>query len=438
MPSFFVQEDFRDRADVVPLQFRRMELPRSCTAQTDSGASWKSVSVERILECVKESPGPVLNYLAALPPEVLLDNYETVISTLLADALDGKPGKVVLSSFAHLWQTIHAVVPRELWLKTANEFRGARLPRRDYQQHDLIMNPLLLFRSHPRVFSEPVLFGIFLQILENYLVVCRNSLFRGFKSNTAKFQESGFGEVNVHAMLDLQESAAIQMLLETCLLHLPKEQPGDTVEKIRAMTCSFIHHIFVEKGNSTLVKLVHFQGYPRELLPVTVDGIPSMYVCFDFIHELMAHADPERQVFGIYLAGHLSIKYPLERSLTITKDVVLPKFKKEFAILSEINKAFRTADSTELAQILSPLKAPSPPVARMSVEIIPALVLFVTAFATDLAQEIQEFLQEIKPPPDMKTQDTYGMKAELIAWIAKVEDAVTETIKRIAQIKQNS
>lgn len=38
------------------------------------------------------------------------------------------------------------------------------------------------------------------------------------------------------------------------------------------------------------------QGYPQALLPLTVAGIPSMHICLDFIPELLAQPQLEKQV----------------------------------------------------------------------------------------------------------------------------------------------
>jgi len=44
-----------------------------------------------------------------------------------------------------------------------------------------------------------------------------------------------------------------------------------------------------------------WQGYPCELLALTVAGIPSMHICLDFIPELIAQPELEKQV----LCSHL-------------------------------------------------------------------------------------------------------------------------------------
>jgi len=46
-----------------------------------------------------------------------------------------------------------------------------------------------------------------------------------------------------------------------------------------------------------LDELLSLQGYPRELLPLTVAGIPSMHICLDFIPELIAQPHLDKQVW---------------------------------------------------------------------------------------------------------------------------------------------
>lgn len=61
------------------------------------------------------------------------------------------------------------------------------------------------------------------------------------------------------------------------------------------------------------MKIVHLQGYPEELLPVTVYAIPSIHIALEFLPELLNQAQVERQVFAIKLAGHLIEKYTLPK-----------------------------------------------------------------------------------------------------------------------------
>lgn len=118
-----------------------------------------------------------------------------------------------------------------------------------------------------------------------------------------------------------QESVAVQILLEACL-----ERPGErdkgsgrehTLREIRGIVCSYIHQVFI--AEPTMAKLVHFQGYPRELLSMTVRGIPSMHICLDFIPELLSMPEMEKQIFAIDLSSHLSLQWRIPRSLSVAK-----------------------------------------------------------------------------------------------------------------------
>lgn len=62
-----------------------------------------------------------------------------------------------------------------------------------------------------------------------------------------------------------------------------------------------------------------FQGYPRELLPVTVKGIPSMHICLDFIPELLSQPSLEKQVFAVDLVSHLSLHYALPKAMSVAR-----------------------------------------------------------------------------------------------------------------------
>jgi len=63
----------------------------------------------------------------------------------------------------------------------------------------------------------------------------------------------------------------------------------------------------------------YLQGYPRELLPVTCLGIPSMHICLDFIAELLSQPDFQKQIFAIDLISNISQQYPLPKSLSLAR-----------------------------------------------------------------------------------------------------------------------
>lgn len=58
----------------------------------------------------------------------------------------------------------------------------------------------------------------------------------------------------------MQESAAVQMLLETCLeTEEDRTTPGQlwALQEIRSLVCSHLHQVFI--ADTSLAKLVHFQ-----------------------------------------------------------------------------------------------------------------------------------------------------------------------------------
>lgn len=101
------------------------------------------------------------------------------------------------------------------------------------------------------------------------------------------------------------ESGIVQQLLEICLMDFEK----GGLEEVEEIICVMIHESFIK--NPILAKLVHFQGYSPKLLKVTVDKIDSMHICFEFIPELLNHPQKQKQIFGIQLLSHLSVKYPI-------------------------------------------------------------------------------------------------------------------------------
>eukprot|EP00656_Telonema_subtile_P001551 TRINITY_DN10683_c0_g1_i4.p1 TRINITY_DN10683_c0_g1~~TRINITY_DN10683_c0_g1_i4.p1 ORF type:complete len:241 (-),score=56.03 TRINITY_DN10683_c0_g1_i4:107-829(-) len=123
------------------------------------------------------------------------------------------------------------------------------------------------------------------------------------------------------ALLLTQDSAVVQMLLETCLLtSCSTPERAALHEEALVMLCERIHKFFVE--SPILIKLVSFQGYPPSLIPIMVHGVPSMHLCLDFLPELLRQASPERRVFGVLLSGCVCARYPLPKSLELANQVV--------------------------------------------------------------------------------------------------------------------
>lgn len=89
------------------------------------------------------------------------------------------------------------------------------------------------------------------------------------------------------------------------------------LREVQCLICCLLHQMFIADPN--IAKLVHFQGYPQALLPLTVAGIPSMHICLDFIPELLAQPQLEKQIFAVQLLSHLCTQYALPKSLSVAR-----------------------------------------------------------------------------------------------------------------------
>ncbi|KAJ4443075.1 hypothetical protein ANN_04725 [Periplaneta americana] len=167
--------------------------------------------------------------------------------------------------------------------------------------------------------------SIVLRVLEASLAASRSQLSRHLQDRplverTGQLTSEAEREELRVALVATQESVAVQILLEACLeTDEDREKPGQlwALREVRSLVCSYLHQVFI--ADPSLAKLVHFQGYPRKLLPVTAPGIPSMHICLDFIPELLSQPSLEKQVFAMDLVSHLAVQYALPKSLSVAR-----------------------------------------------------------------------------------------------------------------------
>lgn len=124
--------------------------------------------------------------------------------------------------------------------------------------------------------------------------------------------QNQFNSRNVLALANAQDTVMLQLLLELCLAKPQDRLNTHAFEKSRKLICEFIHSIFIDDRESILIKILHFQTYSTDLIPMVVELIPSIYTVFNFVSELTRQPQVEKQVFGILIACHLCEKYPLE------------------------------------------------------------------------------------------------------------------------------
>lgn len=309
------------------------------------------------------SSGPwltrALGQLALLSPGALVPYAETLTANMCL-LLEPAVPRYVLQTVNKLWVGLNTVMPRRLWVMTVNALQPpAKLLRRQtYTQNDLMVDPLVVLRCDHRVYRCPPLIDIILHMLSGYLLASKAFL-HGHLKETADFERqsqtvSSLGlagqpdtpevtrEELKNALLAAQDSAAVQILLEVCMptpdeLQLQEQAPPMAVRgrglleeeaeaevgllsdlrEVQCLICCLLHQMFIADPN--IAKLVHFQGYPPALLPLTVAGIPSIHICLDFIPELLAQPQLEKQIFAIQLLSYLCTQYALPKSLSVAR-----------------------------------------------------------------------------------------------------------------------
>ncbi|KAM6970380.1 integrator complex subunit 2 [Aplochiton taeniatus] len=310
----------------------------------------------------------ILEHLTLLTPGDLIPYAEALTASvgLLLEA--GAPRRILLT-LNRLWMGLNTVMPRRLWVMTVNALQpSAKLLRQQtYTQNDLMVDPLIVLRCDQRVYRCPPLMDVVLHMLNGYLLASKAYLNSHLKE-TADFDRQNqtisslclTGQPDAaevtreelkNALLSAQDSAAVQILLEVCLATSDEQQLGAPVDsllrsvrdaqgrgrpgvpgagqgdpeegllsdlrEVQCLICCLLHQMFIADPN--IAKLVHFQGYPQALLPLTVAGIPSIHICLDFIPELLAQPQLEKQIFAIQLLSQLCTQYALPKSLSVAR-----------------------------------------------------------------------------------------------------------------------
>ena len=122
------------------------------------------------------------------------------------------------------------------------------------------------------------------------------------------------------ALVLAQESSAVQILLETMIVSdNEKINSNLSVQEVQSIICSFLHQAFIK--DTTLAKLVHFQGYPKGLIGPLVRGVPSMHIAvgLNWIPELLQLPDLEKQMFAVELTSHLALQNSMPSTLSISR-----------------------------------------------------------------------------------------------------------------------
>lgn len=240
--------------------------------------------------------------------------------------LEDSVPRLIQELYKQIWIKLNTVLPRRLWALTITALMPDDNITRHFKirQENIMIDPLQVLRCDERVFRCPDALAIVMRILQASLAASKSQLSRHIldkplMDKSGQLQTENEREELKMALVASQESVAVQILLEACLERLDDQNTGKehALREIRGVICSYIHQVFI--AEPSLAKLVHFQGYPRDLLSMTVRGIPSMHICLDFIAELLSMAEMDKQIFAIDLTSHLSLQYALPKSLSVAK-----------------------------------------------------------------------------------------------------------------------
>eukprot|EP00069_Balaena_mysticetus_P000463 bmy_03520T0 len=306
----------------------------------------------------------ILEHLTLLSASELIP-YAEVLTSNMNQLLNSGVPRRILQTVNKLWMVLNTVMPRRLWVMTVNALQPSIkfVRQQKYTQNDLMIDPLIVLRCDQRVYRCPPLMDITLHMLNGYLLASKAYLSAHLKETAEQDRLSQNNTIGLvgqtdgpevtreelkNALLAAQDSAAVQILLEICLPTEDEKAKGVNpdsllrnvqsvitastptkgmeegednllcnLREVQCLICCLLHQMYIADPN--IAKLVHFQGYPCELLPLTVAGIPSMHICLDFIPELIAQPELEKQIFAIQLLSHLCIQYALPKSLSVAR-----------------------------------------------------------------------------------------------------------------------
>ncbi|ESO06329.1 hypothetical protein HELRODRAFT_160493 [Helobdella robusta] len=267
----------------------------------------------------------ILEELSTYQAAELINYKEIFINDLLLFLDDCTPRRCQ-DLILIIWNTLNSYCP-DLKTLTVNalSYKTDNLGTSYYKEEDLVTDPLIVLRCDTRVFRCPPLMEVLLLILNCFLHMSKtflsNHIFGTPVLDSNKVTGASDREELRVALVAAQESAALQILLESCLPLSVDQEKNELLlsnkREVQCLVCSHIHQKFI--SDPSLAKLIHFQGYPLQLIPITVAGISSMHICLDFLPELIAQPQHNKQCFAIKLVSYLSLQYPVPKSLSVAR-----------------------------------------------------------------------------------------------------------------------
>lgn len=216
------------------------------------------------------------------------------LSVFLSPDLD----KQVMFRMKEFWWKLNSLQPDYLRVMTINSLSQTKFKLEKLNWEDIVKDPLLVLKCDEKVFICPELMEIILHILQSFLIASRTYFAHHLLELPSKSMEEDKDREELRiALIQTQESCAIQILLEACNERpeiINDEKLYAKLKEVQKLICTHLHQVFI--SDPTLAKLIHFQGYDSSLLNLVVTKIPSMHICLDFIPELLGQPDINKQV----------------------------------------------------------------------------------------------------------------------------------------------
>ena len=279
--------------------------------------------IEAALALVTSCPAATniqLQQLLSLPPR-LAWSAASVLTKHMRTILSPQVPRHTQELYKQVWSRLNTVYPRQLWLMTVNSLTESPA----ITAEELALDPLSVLRCDSRVFRAGPILQLMLYMLKACLAASRTRLAQYCSDQqlmaNSSVQEAEREELR-NSLVLTQESAAIQILLETCQATEEEEELSSRLtdlQETQSAVCCYLHQAFIEDTTMTLAKLVHFQGYPHSLLPVTTAGVPSMFICLDTSPELLSQPSIRKQKFAVDLIAHLSVMWAMPKSLSYAR-----------------------------------------------------------------------------------------------------------------------
>lgn len=298
--------------------------------QSESEALWDTKTINKdwiqslpakdlksLLEQWETNPTGVVNallHMQTLSTADCTDHIDAMLSTLIEPCLEGKLDPQVADTFISTWEAFNCTVPYALWEMTVNHISAVK-----YTLDNLIQDPHIIFKCDPRVFRCGRLLTLWLHVLSCLRTTSKHRIWKRYhtvyphRSSSSSADPNLFNSRNVLALTNAQDTLMLQLLLELCLEKDTDQHNKEALDEARKLICNFIHSIFIDGDRDMLLaKILHFQTYSTDLIPMMVELIPSLYIVMSFIPELTRQPQVEKQVFGILIACQLCEKYPLK------------------------------------------------------------------------------------------------------------------------------